>query len=190
VVGKREVAMIDKAVQVAGREWENLRSYLEMCGDIGGFDFDDLRDCKWFNERNYHEGFISNIINMQEKLPQCEYATPEAMNVLTVLASKAAERLGLEEDLALAFGMGYGLVQTGLLSGQTVEPRQIIFHRMFYPFGVNPDWNFAPDLVKKKLKIVYERFRSWQDNPETYGHDLNYFQNMEEAWKEWEGLVR
>ena len=182
--------MIDQAVQLAGREWENLRFHLEMCGDIGDFDFDDLRDCRWFNDRNYHEGFISNIINMQENLPQFEYTTREALNVLTVLASEAAERLGLEEDLALAFGMGYGLVQTGLLPCHTLEPRQIIFHRMFYPFGVNPDWNFAPDLVKKKLRMVHERFRSWQDNPETYRRDLNHFQNMEEAWKEWEVLVR
>jgi hypothetical protein len=180
--------MIDRAIKLAGRQWENLKFYLDLCGGIGDFHFDELRNCKWFNERNYQEGFISNVINMHEKLPLYEYATPEAMNVLTVLASRAAEKLGLEEELALAFGTGYAFVQTGLLSFHTLEPRQIIFHRMFYPFGVNPDWNFAPNLVKKKLKIVYERFRSWQDNPETYGRDLNHFLNTEEAWREWNGL--
>lgn len=180
--------MIDKAIHLARREWENLRFYFDMCGDIGNFDFDDLRNCVWFVEEDYHEGFISNIINMERRLPQCEYATPEAMNVLTVLASKAAEKLGLEEELALAFGMGYGFVQTGLFSYHRLEPRQIIFYRMFYPLGVNLDWDFDPYLAKKKLRMVYDRFRRWQDDPQSYKQDLTQFQNIEEVWKEWEKL--
>ncbi len=180
--------MIDKAIHLARREWENLRFYFEMCGDIGDFDFSDLRNCSWFIEQDYHEGFISNIIGMDKRLLQCEYATPEALNVFTVLASKAAEKLGLEGDMVLAFGRGYGFVQTGLFSYQTLEPKQILFHKLFYPLGVSCSHDFNPCLVKRKLKMVYERFRSWQDNPQCYKEDLAGFQSIEQVWREWEKI--
>ena len=186
IAKNEEVMMIDRAILLAKRQWENLRFYFEMCGDIGDFDFDDLKNCRWFSEQECHEVFIANIFYMDKKLPQYEYATPEALNVFTVLASKAAEKLGLKEELALAFGMGYGFVQTGLFSYCRLEPKQILFHKMFYPLGLICSRDFDPSLVKKKLKIVYERFKSWQDNPQLYLQDLKQFQNIEEVWKEWE----
>ncbi|MGH7791233.1 MAG: hypothetical protein ACREOB_02855, partial [Thermodesulfobacteriota bacterium] len=43
-----------------------------------------------------------------------------------------------------------------------------------------------PSLVKTKLKIVFERFRSWQKNPMLYREDVERFRSMDETWKEWE----
>ncbi|HLE24517.1 MAG TPA: hypothetical protein VI935_02570 [Thermodesulfobacteriota bacterium] len=174
--------MINKQLRIARREWENIRQSLEMCGDIGDFNPEDLRNSIWFIGQEY-EGFISNIIDMDEKFSQCGYGTSDALNVLTKFASVAAEKLGFKEELASAFGMGYGFVRTGLLAYDKLEPRQILFCKMFYPLGVNFKWDFNPSMVKTKLKIVFEKFRSWQNNPQLYTQDFAQSQKMGEIWK-------
>jgi hypothetical protein len=175
--------MIDKAVQIVRREWEKLRQSFEMCGDIGDINLGDPKISKWLVSQAY-EGFISNIIEMDRRFPQDGYATLEALNVFTVLGSIAAERLGLNEDMASSFGVSYGFVQTGLFAYHTLEPRQIFFYKIFYPLGVM-SCDLDHSLIKTKLKIVFERFRSWQDNPRTYIQDIARIQKMAEAWKEW-----
>lgn len=184
--------MIDKATQIAGKEWGNLRSSLEMCGDIGDFNPHDLAISN-LRVGGVDEGLRlrSNIIDMDKKLLENEYSTPEALYVLTTLASVAAEQLGLEEELASAFGMGYGFVRTGLVAYHGLGARQMLFHKMFFPFGgltshgdINCDLD--PSLVKTKLKIVFERFRSWQNSPMLYREDVERFRSMNETWKEWE----
>ncbi len=155
-----------------------------MCGDIGDFNPENPGISRWLARQEY-EGFISNIIEMDKKLSQYGYSTPEALNVFTILASMAAEKLGLKEELAFAFGMGYGFVRTGLVANHKLEPGQILFCKMFYPLGVNFNWDFDPSLVKIKLKIVFERFRSWQNNPRLYAQDFVQFQSIGETWKEW-----
>jgi hypothetical protein len=186
--------MINKPLEIARREWENLRCSFEMCGDIGDFNPDELTISNLRVGQEY-EGLRlrSNIIDMDKKLFQYEYSTPEALYVLTILASKAAEQLGLNEELASAFGMGYGFVRTGLVAYHGLEPRQILFYKMFFPFGeltshgdINCDLD--PSLVKKKLKIVFERFRSWQNNSQLYTQDFAQFQSIGETWKEWEEI--
>jgi hypothetical protein len=184
--------MIDGATQIARKEWANLRCSLEMCGDIGVFNPDELAISNLRVGQEYERLRLrSNIIDMDKKLLQYEYFTPEALYVLTTLASMAAEKLGLREELASAFGMGYGFVRTGLVAYHGLELRQILFHKMFFPFGgltshgdINCD--LAPSLVKTKLKIVFERFRSWQNNPLLYTEDVERFQSIDETWKEWE----
>lgn len=183
----KERKIINKPLEIATREWGNLRCSFEMCGDIGDFNLEDLRISRWFVGQEY-EGFISNIIDMDKKLSQYGYSTPEALNVFTVLASMGAEKLGLKEELASDFGMGYGFVRTGLPAYTQLEPRQILFYKLFYPSGVFFNWYFDPSLIKKKLKIVFERFRSWQNNPQLYTQDFAQFQSIAEAWKEWEEI--
>lgn len=175
--------MTDKAVQIVRKEWEKLRQSFEMCGDIGDINLDDPKISKWLVSQAY-EGFISNIIEMDRKFPQDGYATPEALNVFTVLGSIAAERLGLNEGMASSFGLSYSFVQTGLFAYHTLEPRQILFYKIFYPVGVM-SCHLDSSLLKTKLKIVFERFRNWQDNPQTYIQDSTQLQKMAEAWKEW-----
>lgn len=183
--------MINKAIQVLRREWESIRCSLDMCGDIGDFNPEDFNTSKWLVEEEY-ERFKSILAKMDEKLSQYGYATPEALTVLTVLASIAAEKLGLKEKSTSTFGMGYGSVRTGLVVYDRLEPRQILFYKMFCPFGGvqfhwDLNWGFDPYLVKTKLKIIFERFRSWQNNPQLYVQDFEQcLQSIEVIWKEWE----
>ena len=186
--------MIDGVTRIARREWGDLRYFLEICGDIGDFNTEDLTISD-LHVREVNEGlrFRSNTTDLDKKLFQHEYSTPEALYVLTILASKAAERLGLEEELASGFGKGYGFVRTGLVVAHGLDPRQILFHKMFFPFGgLTNHWDincdFDPSMVKAKLKSVFERFRSWQNNPLLYREDIERFQSLWESWKEWQEI--
>ncbi|MGB7292827.1 MAG: hypothetical protein WBD99_11700 [Thermodesulfobacteriota bacterium] len=180
--------MKDKSYYIVRREWESLRSTFELCGDIGDFHFEDLRDFKWLIGEEY-EWLISKIIKMDEKLSQYGYATSEAMYVFAVLGMMAAKRLGLDsENLAFNFGMGYGFVRTGLVSYQRLEPMQVLFYRLFFPLGGTWDfyWRFDPFLVREKLSTVFNRFMGWQNNPERFKEDFAISQNIGELWKAWE----
>jgi hypothetical protein len=183
----KERTMMTVSHEIAGREWEHVRHTLEMCGDIGDFNPKDLRNSRWLVRQEY-DGLISNFIEMDKKLSQSGYATSEALKALTELASMAAEKLGLTQELASAFGKGYSFVRTGLVAYNKLEPRQILFCKMFYPLGVSSNWDFNPSLLKTKLKIIFERFRSWQNNPQLYTQDLVQFQSIGETWKEWEEI--
>jgi len=186
--------MIDRTTQIARKEWEDLRCSFEMCGDIGDFKSEDPTISK-LRVGQEHEGLRLrlNVIEMDKKLSQYGYATPEALNVFTMLASRAAENLGLNEELASAFGMGYGFVRTGLVTYHSLEPRQILFHKMFFPFWgrafhLDSNCDFDLYLIKMKFKFVFERFRSWQNNPLLYAQDFEQFQSIGETWKEWEEI--
>jgi len=49
--------------------------------------------------------------------------------------------------------------------------------------GRRSAWDFNPSMVKTKLKIVFEKFRSWQNNPQLYTQDFAQSQKMGEIWK-------
>jgi hypothetical protein len=180
-------AVIDKVIEMVRREWEDLRHNFRMCGDIGEFNFKDFSTSGWLFEQPY-EWFVSEVIGMNEKLPRYEYSTPEALHVVTVLAQRAAEKLGLRGGLASAFAMSYASVRTGLIAYYKLEPKQILFYKMFFPFGVRFNRDFDPSLAGKKLKAIFERFSDWQNNPQTYAQDLAWFESTEKAWKEWEEM--
>jgi hypothetical protein len=176
--------MIDKAIQIVEREWENIRCSFEMCGDIGDFNPENPETPRWLAGQDY-EGFISNMIEMDKKLSRYAYSTSEASNVFTILASMAAEKLGLDEELAYAFGKGYGFIRTGFVAYNRLEPKQILFCKMFYPMGVSFNRDFDPSSAEIKLKIIFDRFMDWQNNPKLYTQDFAQFQRMGETWKEW-----
>ena len=179
--------MIDKATQIARKEWENLRYSFEMCGDIGDFNPEDFRTPRWPFEQD-HSWFISNVIMMDRRFPQFGYSTPEALNTFTVLASRAAEKLGLNEESASAFGMGYGFLRTGVMAYDRLEPKQVLFYKMFFPLGVDFNRDFDPSMVKEKLHIVFEIFKDWQNNPQIYLQDFAESQETGEIWEEWEEI--
>lgn len=171
--------MINKALEVARREWENIRGSLAMCGDIGDFNPDDFALDKPTLISNLSH-LITNLIEMDKQLIRDGYSTSEALDVFTAFAVKAAERLGLDEGLALAFGNGYGYVRTGWLGLQEIEQQQVIFSKIYFPVGVNFYWRFDSPLVRTKLKTVFNRFMSWQNDPQSYVTEMKaYFEDFE-----------
>ena len=159
---------IEEANCIAKREWKNIRRSLEMCGgDIG-----DFRPEDFLKGEHALVGdsflFLTNLVEMERKLPKHGYSTPEASDVFTILATKAAENLGLKRVLALAFGGGYSYVRTGWFGPYGTETQQILFSKMFFPLGVALNRDFNSDMVKVKLKVVFYEFMAWQESPEVY----------------------
>ena len=178
---------IEKAIQIARREWENIRSSLEMCGDIGEFDSKNYLNSSLalLSEDSF---LFRNLIEMENKLPTYGYFTQEASYVFTSLGSKAAERLGLIGGMAQTFGRGYSWIRTGWFDPSGMEEqhiiKQLIFFKLFFPLGRDfMGWDFNSQIVKKKLNLVFYKFITWQGNSSIYIQDIrDYREQLEPLW--------
>jgi len=175
--------MINKSLDIAGREWEHIKHSLEMCGDIGEFD----PECFVLDKPTLISNlslFTANLIEMDEKSMRHGYATPEALDTFTTLATRALERLGLSKEWALAFGDGYGYVRTGWFGcREGTEEQQMLFSKMFFPVGKVFNWDFDSSLVKTKFKTVLETFIGWQNDPQLYANELKrYYRHSKPLW--------
>jgi hypothetical protein len=182
--------MIGLSKQILKKEWDTLRLYFDNCGDIGEFKFDELMNSPWV--RGGEESLIGKTVSMYESFPKCGYASREAFSVVTILVSIAAEKLELNKDMAYSFGLGFGFVRTGFISHSELDPKQIIFYKLFFPLGAvaNNYLDFEPSLVKPKIKGLFERFKLWDNCPESYVNDYMSFENMEQSWKDWDEISK
>lgn len=176
-----------RALQLARREWRNIKTSLEMCGDIGEFD-----STTYINSRTIliPEGspLFRSLIEMENRLPTYGYFTEEAAYVFTTLASSAAERLGLVGGLTEAFGRGYSWVRTGCFDPGDKDRQQIVtqlfFFKIFFPLGGFFNWDFNSPEVKTKLKAILYMFAGWRDNPRSYIDDVKkYGVQLEPLWR-------
>lgn len=186
--GKDKIA---NALRIAAREWENIKLSLSLCGDIGQFSKDDYmigtisediiirypkksptKSVSGYSPTYYPMYFIDNLIKMDEKLEDKEYKTTEALYTYVELVTKAAERLGLEGNLASGFGCGYAFVRTSWIAEKGLEEERLKFAEIFFSKRSRKfDWDFHWDSVQDDLKNVYEQFVSWKNNPEAYIKD-------------------
>ncbi|MGB7292945.1 MAG: hypothetical protein WBD99_12300 [Thermodesulfobacteriota bacterium] len=182
------VYMIGLAKQILKKEWDTLRLYFDNCGDIGEFKFEDLMNSS--SVRGEEEVLVGKTVSMYESFPRRGYASPEAFSVVTILASSAAEKLGLSKNIAYYFGLGFGFVRTGFISYSELERKQLLFHKLFFPLGgfANNYLEFEPSLVKPKIKALFERFKCWDENPKSFEMDYLLYTNADETWKEWDKL--
>jgi hypothetical protein len=174
-----------RALHIAKREWQNIRLSLQSCGDIGELvgvqlvaKFNRRADVEAANfssqspirisKSNKNSLFVRDLIDMDYKLnrlPTYGYFTQEAAHVFVALTAKAGERLGLKGGLAKTFGNGYSLVRTGCLDSNGTEKQheqQMLFFRTFFPVGGGFNWDFNSPLVKKKLKLIFDRLLASQ----------------------------
>src|SRR3989337_4066913 len=113
---------LQKAIQVAKREWGNIKSSLMYCGEIGEFCEEDFmigvikedviireplisptKSVSVYAPTFYPMYFINNLLSMEEKFAERGYSTSEALYVFIELAAKASERLGLDGHLPQGF---------------------------------------------------------------------------------------
>ncbi len=180
---------IQKALQIAKREWENIKASLETCGDIGEF-FSTNHTSSKPDLFTVSGGLllVKNLIEMENKLSTYGYFTPEAGYVFTTLASKAGKRLGLTEGLAQTFGRGYSWVRTGWFDLERIEKqhlmKQIIFFKLFFPLGRDfISWDFNSPTVKAKLRAILYKFTAWRRNSDSYIQDVrDYREQLEPLW--------
>lgn len=175
---------IEKGLQIAKREWGNIRVSLEKFGNIGEFDITNIAN-------TFISGgplLITNLVAMDEKLPRSGYITKEASYAYTFLAERAAKNLGLSGELAQTFGSGYSWVRTSWfnpieLSKESVV-QQLFFFKLFFPRGSLFSWDFNSEAVKTKFSTVLSRFTKWQDYPSSYFEDvITYGGQLDPLWR-------
>ncbi|MEW6144748.1 MAG: hypothetical protein AB1598_06975 [Thermodesulfobacteriota bacterium] len=183
---------IERALAIAEREWEKVRTSLSECGDIGGFDKKDFmigvieedviirqpflsptKSVSVYAPTFYPMYFINNLLAMEEAYGERGYSTSEALYVFIELATKASERLGLTGTFAMAFGAGYGSVRTGWVAEKGFPVEREIFFNMFFK-GRKKDysWDFYWTSVRERLKDILGRFRAWQEDEELFRSEV------------------
>ncbi len=171
---------IIKALQIAKREWGNIRSSLEMCGDIGEFDSENPINNRLTEIKG--SPLAENLIRMDNKFQTHGYFTQEAAYVFSALVSSAVERLELVGGLAEAFGNGYSWVRTGWFDvdhvGKQHVIKQLFFMKIFFPLGGYFNWDFNSRETKTKLKAIFSRFSAWQKSPRGYIQDIIDFRDQ------------
>jgi hypothetical protein len=183
---------LERALEIARREWENVRLSLEKAGDIGEFDKRDFmigvieedviireplksptKSVSGYSPTFYPMYFVKNLLKMEEKLEDKGYRTIEALYVFIELATIAAERLGLHGTFAMAFGAGYGNVRSGWVAEKGFPVERDIFADMFFKGRKKDyDWEFYWSSVVERLQEIFERFRSWEEDKRLYHKEV------------------
>lgn len=183
---------LERALEIARREWENVRQSLERAGDTGEFEKEDFmigvieedviireplesptKSVSVYSPTFYPMYFVKNLITMEEKFEERGYSTSEALYVFIELAARASERLGLHGTFAMAFGAGYGNVRTGWIAEKGFPVEREIFEKMFFG-GKKKDygWDFNWDSVQQSLSEIYGRFHAWQVDEKLFHEEV------------------
>lgn len=186
--GKKKIS---QALNIAEREWENIRLSLRLCGDIGSFSKDDFmigiisediiinhplksptKSVSGYSPTYYPMYFVANLLVMEDKMPENGYRTVEALYTFIELVTKAVFRLGLEGNFGMAFGSGYANVRTGWIGEKGYTQERLRFEKIFFQNrSKDYNWEFYWTSVQEDMKNVYDQFISWRDNPEKYSSD-------------------
>lgn len=101
--------------------------------------------------------------------------TSEALaRLVCSLAVVAGRRLGLNGTLALAFGDAMAYLLTGAYSGLGTDFERGMAHRIFWGEGYPAEPLSSPlngwrlEEARPGLRRVYEQFRTWQEDSESY----------------------
>lgn len=183
---------LNEALLIAQREWENVRSSLELSGDIGEFDKEDFmigviaedviirepllsptKSVSVYAPTFYPMYFVKNLLTMDQKLAKEGYSTIEALYVFVEIATKAAERLGLKGSFSMSFGAGYGSARTGWIAEKGYPIERELFVKMFFKNRKKSyDWDFYGSSVQENLSGIFIKFQSWQNDEDLYKKEV------------------
>jgi len=183
---------LNEALLIAQREWENVRSSLELSGDIGEFDKEDFmigviaedviirepllsptKSVSVYAPTFYPMYFVQNLLTMDQKLAKEGYSTIEALYVFVEIATKAVERLGLKGSFSMSFGAGYGNARTGWIAEKGDPIERELFVKMFFKNRKKSyDWAFYGSSVQENLNGIFIKFQSWQNDEDLYKKEV------------------
>jgi hypothetical protein len=177
-----EKKQLEYALNIAGREWNNIRESLKLCGDIGEVSATDFmvgiieedvimrlpklsptKSVSFYAPTFYPMYFLKNLKIMDEKFEERGYRTTEALYSFIELATIASEKLGLKGTMSIAFGVGYANVRTGWIAEKGMQKERELFEKIFFEGKFKKhDWDFHWTSVQRSLKKIFDKFSSWQ----------------------------
>ena len=166
------------AAQALFRElWGKLRLGLAQVDEIGDFCPSDFA-IALFPSPHWQERpplAYADALSVLHRRSGRRDGDPEAATrLLAFQAVVGGYRLGLEGALALAFGDALSYLITGTAAGLCTDFERGMAHRIFWGEGQAPQAVRSPfhDAVwvqaRPGLRRVYDQFRTWQENPDTY----------------------
>lgn len=179
---------LKEALEIARREWGNVRLSLELSGDIGEFDKEDFmigvieedviirmpldsptKSVSVYAPTYYPMYFVDNLLRMEIRFKESGYRTTEALYVYVELAAGAAQRLGLSGSFAMSYGTGYAYARTGWIAEKGYPVEREIFQKMFFRNNKkHNDWDFHWTSVREGLKEIFDKWSAWQSDEELY----------------------
>jgi hypothetical protein len=159
------------------RLWQKLRLGLGELDDLGDFSSADFT-LALFPPRHWQERpplAYADALSVLHQRAGHDGQGPDALvRLLAFLAVAAAHRLGLRGSLALAFGDAVAYLVTGTPAGLGTDFERGMAHRIFWhenraqPPARSPFSDEMWRQCRPAFRRVYEQFRNWQDDPETY----------------------
>jgi hypothetical protein len=173
-----------KEIELAERLWNELRESLSLCGEIGEFCPDDfiLEDIP----RLTLHGKPVLPLPVLRRLLELDVQINEVFwNVYEALAIAAAKKLGFHNELAVAFADALSCLRTGMAGGHHTQAEQCISQDIFLKaIPYRADWNPGSIALQKQLKLVFEKFKEWERDPEGYRREIQQFWAERQVGKE------
>ena len=157
--------------------WQKLSLGLGEIDEIGDFSPADFT-LALFPPRHWQErpplAYADALAALRQRAGQ-EVREPEALpRLLAFLAVAASYRLGLNGNLALAFGDAVAYLIAGTPAGLGTDFERGMAHRTFWGEGhahqhLGSPFNDQTWLqAQSGLRQIYDQFRAWQEDPEAY----------------------
>ena len=157
--------------------WQKLRLGLGEIDEIGDFSSADFT-LALFPPRHWQErpplAYADALAVLRQRAGR-EDREPEALTRLVAFQAVAASyRLGLNGNLALAFGDAVAYLIVGTPAGLGTDFERGMAHRTFWGDGRAQQLLGSPfddqvwQQARTGLRRVYDQFRTWQEDPEVY----------------------
>lgn len=170
---------MDRLVETAQKEWEKIRSSLKLCGEVGEFTGQLIREGSGLGEEEYSD-FLESLGDFKDTFEEHGYDTIESMGVFTILVRFAAERLGLRDILAKAFANGYTFIRTGWALDTDTSIEQNLFYKMFFRSREDYGWEFDSAEVQERFKLIFDKFLSWEQDRAYYAMETGEYLEMKQ----------
>lgn len=167
--------MIKEELKLAERLWEEIRSSLSKCGDVGDFnaqelELSDIPRVIWNDRPVLPLSLLHRLGELKVEINEVFWNVYEALVIL------AAKRLGFKTRMAIVFADALTCIRTHMVGGHKTEAEQCIAQEIFLskiPFEA--EWDPDSPNVKEQILIIYNKFNEWQVDPILYKKEIEGF---------------
>ncbi|MCH8029043.1 MAG: hypothetical protein IH874_03830 [Candidatus Dadabacteria bacterium] len=162
-------------LELAAKMWNEIREVLTLCGDIGQFraeDFvtEDMPRVVWDGKPVLPISLLTRLIELGGGISEVFWNAYEALCIA------AANRLGLENKLSVAFADSLTCLRTGWVGGNGTEAEQCIAQDIFLSeLSYGEGWDPKSELIQRQVQVMLMKFKTWQGSPEAYRADVAAF---------------
>lgn len=167
--------MESRELELANTIWEEIQAALCICGDIGEFssgDFvtEDIPRVMWHDKPVLPELVLKRTVELGAEINEVYW------NVFEALAIAAAQKLGFQRRLSIAFADALACIRTGVVSGHKTQPEQCIAQDIYLKkFNYGADWTPNSKDTQGQIFKIFLKFKEWEADPKQHEHYIENF---------------